>query len=94
LDSLRLRMAGSAADLSVPVLHLPSFSFYASGYAEGFAHGALHGTFEGRALGKEKAFELWEEVGYYEGVAGFWKECLEANGDSRCVELLIFLLFP
>lgn len=50
----------------------PSASFYASGFEGGHAHGALHGTFEGRALGKEKAFELWEEVGYYAGIAQFW----------------------
>lgn len=54
-------------------------SFYNSGFQEGFAHGALHGTFEGRALGKEKAFELWEEVGYYEGMGLFWKDLLKST---------------
>lgn len=51
---------------------------FAAGHAEGFAHGALHGTFEGRALGQEKAFELWEELGYMEGVARSWLEVMQA----------------
>lgn len=57
-------------------LHVFDCSFYQTGYQEGFDHGALHGIFEGRALGKEKGFELWEEVGFYEGVGEFWKEIL------------------
>nr|XP_031862369.1 uncharacterized protein CI109_002334 [Kwoniella shandongensis]KAA5529441.1 hypothetical protein CI109_002334 [Kwoniella shandongensis] len=52
-------------------------TFYTQGYDSGFAHGELHGLFEGRELGKEKAWELWEEVGYYEGWAGMWVELLE-----------------
>ena len=61
-------------------------SFYNSGYQEGFAHGALHGTFEGRALGKEKAFELWEEVGYYEGMGRFWKDIIESTQGEQAKE--------
>ncbi|WVO15393.1 hypothetical protein L204_103051 [Cryptococcus depauperatus] len=51
--------------------HLES-TFYSKGYDSGFAHGRLHGLFEGRELGKEKSWELWEEVGYYEGWARMW----------------------
>lgn len=54
--------------------------FYQQGLDAGTAHGELHGLFEGRALGKEKAWELWEEVGYYVGVARFWKAVLSASG--------------
>ncbi|RXK37882.1 hypothetical protein M231_04881 [Tremella mesenterica] len=53
--------------------------FYTQGYEEGHAHGALHGIYEGRALGQEKAFELWEEVGYYEGFAEVWVELLSES---------------
>lgn len=44
-------------------------SFYEQGYKDGYAHGELHGVFEGRALGREKGFEIWEEIGFYEGQA-------------------------
>lgn len=54
-------------------------SFYTAGYDEGFAHGRLHGLFEGRQLGQEKAWELWEEVGFYEGYA---RTYLAKLGDS------------
>ena len=58
---------------------------YHEGYQQGFDHGALHGTFEGRELGREKGFELWEEVGFYQGMAEVFRECLEqadAEGHS------------
>lgn len=54
--------------------------FYEEGWAQGAPHGELHGLFEGRALGREKAWELWEEVGYYEGVATLWRGILIAQG--------------
>ena len=57
--------------------------FYAQGYADGHAHGQLHGLFEGRELGREKGFELWEEVGYYEGTALFWMENIAGQSESR-----------
>ncbi|WWC73138.1 uncharacterized protein I206_107104 [Kwoniella pini CBS 10737] len=41
--------------------------FYQEGYKAGYDHGELHGLYEGRELGKEKSWELWEEIGYYEG---------------------------
>lgn len=50
--------------------------FYQQGLSTGLPHGQLHGLFEGRSLGREKGWELWEEVGYYEGVALFWKALL------------------
>jgi hypothetical protein len=57
--------------------------FYEEGYRSGFDHGRLHGLFEGRALGQEKCFELWEEVGYYEGFAGFWVGALSRSMEGR-----------
>ncbi|GFZ47414.1 hypothetical protein JCM24511_05157 [Saitozyma sp. JCM 24511] len=58
-------------------------TFYEEGYRSGFDHGRLHGLFEGRALGQEKCFELWEEVGYYEGFAGFWVGALTRSMEGR-----------
>ena len=53
-----------------------SHSFYDSGYHDGFAHGRIHGLIEGRALGREKGFEMWEEIGFYEGFALTWRAIL------------------
>lgn len=60
--------------------------FYQEGLDSGTPHGQLHGLFEGRALGREKGWELWEEVGYYEGVAKLWKAVLVSQGKEggRC----------
>jgi flagellar biosynthesis/type III secretory pathway protein FliH len=55
-------------------------SFFQQGYQDGHAHGQLHGLFEGRELGKEKAFEIWEELGYYEGWAGLFLSNLKQTG--------------
>lgn len=52
-------------------------SAYQLGYTQGFDHGALHGTFEGRDLGRTKGFELWEEVGFYQGLAQVWQSALQ-----------------
>ena len=38
------------------------------GYHDGFAHRRIHGLIEGRGLGREKGFEMWEELGFYEGL--------------------------
>lgn len=65
-----------------PLNALESTHFEA-GHAEGFAHGALHGTFEGRALGQEKAFELWEELGYMEGVANGWLQVVHGQQEQQ-----------
>lgn len=62
------------------LIHLEQ-SFYNEGYSDGFAHGRIHGLIEGRALGREKGFEMWEELGFYEGFARLWTS---ANpSDSR-----------
>ncbi|KAI9456827.1 DUF1715-domain-containing protein [Lactarius psammicola] len=61
-------------------------TFYKVGYEDGYAHGRLHGLVEGRALGAEKGFELWEELGFYEGAARLWTAAAstDAGGvDSR-----------
>ncbi|KAF8603326.1 DUF1715-domain-containing protein [Ceratobasidium sp. AG-I] len=47
-------------------------SLYTAGHEDGFQHGRIHGLIEGRALGREKGFEMWEELGFYEGFAGLW----------------------
>ncbi|GAA5991955.1 hypothetical protein JCM10908_002288 [Rhodotorula pacifica] len=59
-------------------------TFYQAGFDGGFPHGELHGLFEGRELGREKSWELWEEIGYYEGTARLWQAILQdgANGNS------------
>lgn len=44
---------------------------YEQGFSEGQEHGKLHGLFEGRQLGLLKGFEIWEEIGYMEGIARF-----------------------
>lgn len=53
--------------------------FYEEGYKDGFAHGRIHGLIEGRALGREKGFEMWEELGFYEGFAVMWKAIAESQ---------------
>ena len=67
-------------------------SFYTAGYDDGHAHGRLHGLIEGRTLGAEKGFELWEELGFYEGAARLWASILStdsSNGTDACVLLPI-----
>ncbi|WWC64073.1 uncharacterized protein I303_106680 [Kwoniella dejecticola CBS 10117] len=54
--------------------------FYQEGYQAGYDHGQLHGLFEGRELGKEKAWELWEEIGFYEGFAQVYISLLGSGG--------------
>jgi len=49
------------------------YRFYDTGYEDGNAHGRIHGLIEGRALGREKGFEMWEELGFYEGFAMMWQ---------------------
>lgn len=72
-----------------PLLDLEQ-QFYQRGFDAGRPHGELHGLFEGRELGRDKAWELCEEVGYYEGMARLWKGILEAQGkdSGRCVRAL------
>ncbi|SPO32684.1 uncharacterized protein UTRI_05817_B [Ustilago trichophora] len=64
-------------DFDIDAINNVEETAYQEGYQQGFDHGALHGTFEGRELGCEKGFELWEEVGFYRGMAEVWRECLE-----------------
>ena len=58
-------------------------SFYDSGYQDGFAHGRIHGLIEGRALGREKGFEIWEEIGFYEGFALTWMAILRQQSKEE-----------
>ncbi|GAA5829946.1 hypothetical protein JCM11251_007943 [Rhodosporidiobolus azoricus] len=62
-----------------PLLSLES-SFYSNGFNSGLPHGELHGLIEGRELGREKAWEIWEEIGYLEGSGRFWSEVCKRNG--------------
>ena len=58
-------------------------SFYDAGYEDGFAHGRIHGLIEGRALGREKGFEMWEELGFYEGFASTWQTIYTKQGRTN-----------
>lgn len=58
--------------------------FFETGYQDGLRHGQEHGLFEGKAFGREKGFELWEEIGFYEGFGDVWKEiCEREDGGDR-----------
>jgi len=61
--------------------------FYSIGYEDGYKHGRLHGLIDGRALGAEKGFELWEELGFYEGTARLWTAIAstDTGGTDTCV---------
>jgi hypothetical protein len=56
---------------------------YKQGLAEGQAHGSLHGLFEGRQLGTLKGFEVWQEIGYMQGMARFWLQSMSTASISR-----------
>ena len=48
--------------------------------------------FRSRQLGKEKGFEMWEELGFYEGFAKLWKSVAD---NDRCVSACVHaFLFP
>lgn len=74
-------------------------SFYDSGYQDGFAHGRIHGLIEGRALGREKGFEMWEEIGFYEGFALTWMAILRQQSKEDELsrfsqsDLICYLIF-
>ena len=53
--------------------------FYDEGFKDGYDHGKVHGVIEGRALGRQKGYEIWEELGFYEGFTTFWKGILRTN---------------
>ncbi|KAJ3996696.1 DUF1715-domain-containing protein [Lentinula boryana] len=69
-------------------------SFYDAGHSDGFAHGQIHGLIEGRALGREKGFEMWEELGFYEGFALMWQAVYASQGkeDDRALNHIKHLL--
>ncbi|KAF8640989.1 hypothetical protein AX17_000634 [Amanita inopinata Kibby_2008] len=69
-------------------------TFYDVGYQDGFAHGRIHGLIEGRALGREKGFEMWEELGFYEGFALMWAAIYKQQGrvDDRATNHVKHLL--
>jgi len=57
---------------------------YNEGFSDGETHGKLHGLFEGRDLGTLKGFEVWEEIGYMQGVASFWLQLVSrTSANSR-----------
>ncbi|KAF5354398.1 hypothetical protein D9758_010748 [Tetrapyrgos nigripes] len=64
------------------LVHLEE-TFYDDGYKDGFAHGRIHGLIEGRALGREKGYEMWEEIGFYEGFAMLWESILLRDGKQE-----------
>lgn len=72
-----------------------STRFYHVGHEDGYQHGRLHGLIEGRALGAEKGFELWEELGFYEGVARFWTTIVstDASGTDAYVPTCLNTLY-
>ncbi|KAG6853141.1 hypothetical protein C0991_006580 [Blastosporella zonata] len=46
---------------------------------------SIHGLIEGRALGRAKGFEMWEELGFYEGFSLMWMAIYkkQGRGDDR-----------
>ena len=80
----------------IPLLLILPNRFYHVGYEDGYKHGRLHGLIEGRALGAEKGFELWEELGFYEGAARFWTTiaATDASGTDACVLVLTLSEIP
>ncbi|KAG8930998.1 hypothetical protein FRC02_003366 [Tulasnella sp. 418] len=68
-------------------------AFYDKGHQEGYDHGRIHGLIEGRALGCEKGFEIWEEVGFYKGFALFWSSVYSTRDpESRAMTHITHLL--
>jgi len=68
--------------------------FYNEGFADGFSHGRIHGLIEGRALGKEKGYEMWEEIGFYEGFARTWGGMLSSTGKGDQYVLCLISRVP
>jgi len=75
------------------LVHLEQ-TFYDVGHEDGFSHGRIHGLIEGRALGREKGFEMWEELGFYEGFALMWQAIYIKQGrdDERAAHHTRYLL--
>lgn len=58
------------------------------GYRDGFAQGQTFGHAEGRQLGREKGFDVWVELGYYEGTVAIFQRKFQDEqtaGQSLCV---------
>ncbi|KAI0299978.1 hypothetical protein B0F90DRAFT_1725753 [Multifurca ochricompacta] len=85
--SARTHTGANSQDFDLEDLIHIEQTFYAMGYRDGYAHGRLHGLIEGRTLGAEKGFELWEELGFYEGAARLWtavsSSSTDVNGTDR-----------
>jgi len=70
-------------DFGIDSLNYLEESLYHEGLAEGISHGQVHGLIEGRELGAQKGWEIWEELGYYDGWAEFWLAFSGAEGRVR-----------
>ncbi|KDE02523.1 hypothetical protein MVLG_06920 [Microbotryum lychnidis-dioicae p1A1 Lamole] len=70
--------AALVSDLGSSIINLEQ-SFFHNGFQGGVVHGRLHGLFEGRSIGKNHAWQLGEEVGYYHGFALVWAHLLAAQ---------------
>ncbi|KAN0063969.1 hypothetical protein ACQY0O_003575 [Thecaphora frezii] len=70
------------AELDLDSLNNLEERAYLEGFRQGHDHGQLHGTFEGRELGRDKGFEVWEEVGFYQGTAKTWRSLIEASAPA------------
>ncbi|KAG2022414.1 hypothetical protein CC2G_000164 [Coprinopsis cinerea AmutBmut pab1-1] len=73
-------------DMDIGALVNLEQTFFDEGYKDGYAHGRIHGLIEGRALGREKGFEMWEELGFYEGFAMTWRAILVKDGKGKTDE--------
>ncbi|SGZ32187.1 BQ5605_C043g12107 [Microbotryum silenes-dioicae] len=82
--------AALVSDLGSSIINLEQ-SFFHNGFQGGVVHGRLHGLFEGRSIGKDHAWQLGEEVGYYHGFALVWAHLLAAQekAPTRWVRLLL-----
>ena len=102
---VRARLRGSPLSRANVGFQLPiprsdliyTFRFFDAGYADGHAHGRTHGLIEGRALGREKGFQLWEEIGFYEGFAKVWEAVYQTNDgiehNTKYAQRFIILYF-
>jgi hypothetical protein len=51
----------------------------------------MHGLIEGKALGCEKGYEMWEELGFYQGFASTWRTFLSRHGSNSDEYVIKFL---
>lgn len=57
-------------------------SAYSDGYAAGLAKGDEIGTLEGLVMGRDKGFEIWEELGYYAGMSHLYERAIKSEQHS------------